>query len=83
MFPWTAPIPAIPIPLLPEDAEPVIDLNSILHGLMDRARYDIDIDYSSPPWPRLRRADVAWAAPIIARSLNETPEKSAGGETTP
>src|SRR5206468_3792028 len=36
-FPWTTPIPAIPIPLLPGDAEPVLDLNSVLHSLMDRA----------------------------------------------
>jgi len=82
-FPWTAPIPAIPIPLLPEDAEPVLDLNSILHNLMDRVGYDLVIDYSQPPSPRLRPEDKAWAAPILARALNETPEKAPGGETTP
>jgi hypothetical protein len=83
VFPWTTPIPAIPIPLLPEDAEPVMDLNSILHGLMDRARYDIDIDYSRPPRPWLRRADAAWAAPILAQAATETTEPHAKGETTP
>ncbi len=67
VFPWTTPIPAIPIPLLPDDAEPVLDLNSILHSLMDRASYDLDIDYRRPPRPRLRRADAAWAAPILAQ----------------
>jgi hypothetical protein len=83
LFNWRTPIPAIRIPLLPEDAEPVVELNSILHSLMDRAHYDLDIDYSRPPSPRLRRPDAARAAPIIARSLNETPENTAGGETTP
>ena len=83
VFPWTTPIPAIPIPLLPEDTEPIIDLNSILHSLMDRARYDIDIDYSRPPSPRLRRSDAAWAAPFLARAANETNEPTANGETMP
>jgi hypothetical protein len=83
LFNWRTPIPAISIPLLPEDVEPVVDLNSILHSLMDRAHYDLDIDYRRPPTPRLRPADKTWAAPIIARALNETSEKTAGGETAP
>jgi hypothetical protein len=83
VFPWTTPIPAIPIPLLPEDDEPVLDLNSLLHGLMDRAGYDLVIDYHRPPRPPLRPGDQEWAAPILARALNETPETTAGGETTP
>ena len=29
-FPYTTPIPPIPIPLLPGDAEPILDLNSVL-----------------------------------------------------
>ncbi len=29
-------IPAIPIPLLPKDPEPSLDLNSVLHALYDR-----------------------------------------------
>ncbi|HZW35080.1 MAG TPA: DUF4058 family protein, partial [Isosphaeraceae bacterium] len=73
----------IPIPLLPKDSEPVLDLNSILHNLMDRAGYDLVIDYRQPPRPRLRPEENAWAAPILARALNENPEKTAGGETTP
>jgi hypothetical protein len=83
VFPWTAPIPAIPIPILPNDPEPVIDLNSLLQSLMDRARYDVDIDYSRPPRPRFWRADAAWAAPILARAMNESDEPPANGETTP
>jgi hypothetical protein len=81
VFHWRTPIPPIPIPLLPEDTEPVIDLNAVLHSLMERAHYDLVIDYSQPPSPPLRRTDAAWAAPIIARALNETPEKTARGET--
>jgi hypothetical protein len=83
VFPWTAPIPAIPIPLLPEDAEPVLDLNAVLHSLMDRARYELDIDYRQPPEPPLRPDDAVWAEPILARAVNEAPEPPAEGETTP
>ena len=31
----------IPIPLLPGDAEPTLDLNAVLHALIERARYDL------------------------------------------
>jgi hypothetical protein len=83
LFNWRTPIPAIQIPLLPEETEPVVDLNSILHSLMDRAGYEIVIDYRRPPRPRLRRADAAWAETIIARAINESAESPANGETTP
>ena len=52
-LPVDGPVPAIPIPLVPGDAEPVLDLNSILNSLMDRAGYDIVIDYRRPPSPPL------------------------------
>ena len=70
-FPCTAPIPRIPIPLLPGDPEPELDLNAVLHSLIGRARYDLIIDYSQPPDPPLRHAVAAWAASIIA----QMPEK--------
>ena len=38
VFGLRQPIPEIPIPLLPRDAEPTLDLNSVLHDLYDRAR---------------------------------------------
>jgi Protein of unknown function (DUF4058) len=65
-FPYTSPIPTIPIPLLPGDPEPMLDLNSVLHALIDRAAYDLVTDYAHPPDPPLRPADEAWAASIVA-----------------
>jgi hypothetical protein len=84
-FSYKVPLPAIRIPLLPDDPEPLLDLNAILHALLDRARYDISIDYSQPPRPRLRRADEAWAATFLAQAdaTNGAPETPAGEETTP
>jgi hypothetical protein len=82
-FSYKVPIPAIRIPLLPDDPEPLLDLNAILHALIDRARYDISIDYSQPPRPRLRRGDEAWAATFLPQTTNGDSASSAGGETTP
>ncbi len=53
-FSWMTPIPAIPIPLLPGDAEPTLDLNAVLHALIERGRYDLVIDYRQPPQPPLQ-----------------------------
>jgi hypothetical protein len=53
-------IPIIPLPLLPEDAEPPMDLGKILHDLQDRARYDLRLDYTRPAQPPLDAANAAW-----------------------
>jgi hypothetical protein len=82
-FPWTVPIPAIPIPLLPGDAEPVLDLNSVLHNLLDRAGYDLVINYQQPPDPPLRPEDESWATTFLAQAADGAPKTSAGGETAP
>lgn len=82
-FSYKTAIPEIPIPLLPQDAEPTLDLNGILRALPERAGYDMAIDYSQPPYPPLRKADRAWAASILAQASLETPQAPAGGETSP
>lgn len=58
-------IPAIPIPLKPEDAEPEIDLGAVLHAMYERARYDLRLDYRKPPVPPLNEGDTAWARDIV------------------
>lgn len=73
-FPWTVPIPAIPIPLLPGDPEPILDLNSVLHSLIDRAGYDLVIDYRRPPRPPLRPEDKDRAATILGRAIGKAPK---------
>lgn len=59
------PIPAIPIPLLPGDDEPTLDLCAVLHALYDRARFDLRLNYRKPPVPSLSEGDTAWAQPIL------------------
>jgi hypothetical protein len=85
LFPFmcTSPIPPIPIPLLPGDAEPILDLHAVTHSLIDRASYDLVIDYTQPPDPPLRPADEAWAAAIVAESLADHGEETRTEGATP
>ncbi len=53
-------IPLFPLPLRSEDVEPVIDLQTILSELYDRASYDLVIDYSHEPVPPLSEANATW-----------------------
>jgi hypothetical protein len=58
-------IPVFPLPLLPGDAEPPVDLGAILHALYDRARFDLRLDYTRPPVPPLSQEDAPWAGEIL------------------
>ncbi len=82
-FSYTSPIPPVPIPLLPGDAEPMLDLNGVLHALIERASYELVIDYAQPPDPPLRPADQAWAASIVAENIEARRKESSSEEATP
>jgi len=60
-------IPPFPLPLLPDDVEPAVDLGTILHDLYQRARFDLRLDYTQPPIPPLEDEDTAWARELIQR----------------
>lgn len=66
LFGVRQPIPSFPLPLLPGDAEPLVNLNDLLHSLYTRARYDLRVDYTRPPDPSLNDADAAWARERLA-----------------
>jgi len=59
------PIPTFPLPLLPYETEPLVDLNAILHELYQRARFDLRLDYTQPPAPPLSGEDTAWAQTLL------------------
>jgi hypothetical protein len=59
------PIPRFHLPLAPGDDEPEIDLTQLLHGVYDRAGYDLRIDYRSEPEPPLTPSDAAWADELL------------------
>lgn len=54
-----------PLPTLPHETEPQVDLNTILHDLYIRARFDLRLDYSQQPLPPLAEDDAAWAQALI------------------
>jgi hypothetical protein len=67
LFSVRQPIPAVPIPLRPGEAEPVVPLNRLLHDLYDQGSYDLMIDYYQPPAPPLSEPDATWAAGLLSR----------------
>jgi len=58
-------IPPIPIPLLPEDVEPELDLGAVLHALYDRARFDLRLDYAKRPVPPLSEGHAEGARAVV------------------
>lgn len=68
-FSLRQPIPIFPLPLRPDDQEPMVDLGALLHQIYDRAGYDLVIKYDQPPGPSLSDADSAWAAELLKQPL--------------
>ena len=66
LFTIRDPIPDIPVPLQPGDAEPVVALNRLVHDVYDRAGYDLTLDYQqAPPPPPIRAQDVQWMQELL------------------
>ncbi len=59
-------IPIFSLPLLPDDHEPLVNLNELLAGVYERAGYDLILQYDKPPQPPLSDEDARWAAERIA-----------------
>ncbi|MBD2210283.1 DUF4058 family protein [Nostoc linckia FACHB-104] len=58
-------IPVFSLPLQSEDTEPILDLQSLLNGIYNRARYHLAIDYHQEPVPSLKPEDAAWADTLL------------------
>ena len=58
-------IPDVPIPLRLNEVEPILDLQAILHQIYQRGRYDMAIDYTQPPEPKLNEVDQVWIKEVI------------------
>lgn len=58
------PLPPIPVPLRPADADVMLELQPILARIYDEGAHD-DIDYRQPPTPRLPPDDAAWADAML------------------
>jgi hypothetical protein len=54
------PLPTIPVPLLPGDADVFLDLQLALTTVYDLSDYNLEIDYTQPPGGRLSPTEAAW-----------------------
>jgi len=59
-------LPVVPVPLLPPDPDAPLDLNAAIAAIYDRAGYDLDVDYSTPPWPPLTPEQEAWTDDLLS-----------------
>ncbi|NET88686.1 MAG: DUF4058 family protein [Kamptonema sp. SIO1D9] len=57
-------IPPLPIPLLPTETEPILDLQPLFNYVYEKGRYRLAIDYTQPPKPPLSPEDREWAATL-------------------
>ena len=58
-------LPQIPVPLLPPDEPVTLDLGAALATLYERARYDLQIDYTQMPEGPLSGDDAAWVVALM------------------
>lgn len=56
----TKPLPSLPIPLAPPDADIPLDLTPLVAAIYAQSRYERDIDYRRPLDPPLGPEDQAW-----------------------
>jgi len=54
------PLPALPVPLAPPDADVSLPLQPLVDGIYERSRYAREIDYRQPLRPPLPSDDIAW-----------------------
>ena len=62
------PLPVIPVPLLPPDADVPLDLQQIMTNMYDVFGYDLELNYSKPPQVPLEGEDAAWARQLLDRA---------------
>jgi len=64
-FDLPQPIPLFPVPLYGEETEPIIDLQTLLNEIYERARFDLAIDYSQSLKPALSSQQQNWIREIL------------------
>jgi hypothetical protein len=56
------PLPKLPVPLLPGDADVPLDLQACLQSVYDLGGFDLVLDYSKAPAVPLKEDQAAWVA---------------------
>jgi hypothetical protein len=60
-------LPAVHVPLRPQDADVPLDLQALLEQCYRNGRYEGDLDYRRDPDPPLTGPDAKWAAELLRR----------------
>lgn len=58
-------LPLIPVPLLPGDADVVLDLQMAFANVYDAVGFDLIVDYTRPPEIAMRDSDAEWISKQI------------------
>jgi hypothetical protein len=64
-FNLSDPIPTVPLPLLPGDPEPHLELQVLVNQVYDRGGFDYRLNYQLKPSPPLSEVDQAWVQQIL------------------
>jgi hypothetical protein len=72
--PLREPLPAIRVPLRPDEADVPLELQTLIAQVYHHGRYD-DIDYTVDPVPPLDAEDAAWADDLL-RAAGKRPAKT-------
>ncbi len=67
-IPFEMPLPTIPIPLLAEDADAILDLQLVLNTVYDDMRYDLTVNYHEPPEITLEGETAVWATNLLQQA---------------
>ena len=65
-WPLRRPIPAIPIPLLPEDGDATVNLQEVFQAAYELGFYERRLPYHEALSPPLSEEDAAWARALLA-----------------
>jgi hypothetical protein len=58
-------LPRIRVPLMPEDGDVSLDIQSVYSRCYDAGRYGLDLDYSHPPPVELSTEDTDWVEHVL------------------
>lgn len=60
-------IPPFPVPLMPGEEAPILELQPLLNRVYEKGRYHLAIDYGQPAVPPLEEEDEQWAAKLVKK----------------
>ncbi|GET43170.1 hypothetical protein MiSe_79910 [Microseira wollei NIES-4236] len=58
-------IPSFSLPFQSGESEPMVELQSLLNGVYERAGYDLRLDYTQEPVPKLKPEDATWVHELL------------------